>query len=342
MHMNTFQNGQERRSIRVREFLEDFHAGVMDEDLLAKYRLTPAGLEKFYSMLQERGILSPDEIASRYAEQDDAVEEDRAVAETSSYICPSCLTSHKTMFDICPNCGVSFQDLITAEGHSRQPDWTTASEDLLGAEEVSQAELFSTDERDLPANEIPEHPLVEEEFSEHFAEGNRTEIRGEPADAGFSDIGEDEFGGSLAEGDFPRDRANVAAAQFEDDVLHDVNGAVPYPDDYTESPAGAPWLPAARCDGCKGHLQPALRDIYDHRRSRLALVLSAILLVLVFFGSASLSFFDGYSLGRLVVVYITGMFLLFGAILGTVGAFMYLAREKVYYCASCERIYPRG
>ncbi|MBM3301104.1 MAG: hypothetical protein FJY85_14255 [Deltaproteobacteria bacterium] len=64
--------------------------------------------------------------------------------------------------------------------------------------------------------------------------------------------------------------------------------------------------------------------------------------MLVFFGAGALSFFDGYSLGRLFVVYITGMFLLFGAVFGAVGSFMYLAREKVYYCESCERIYPRG
>ena len=54
MPMNTVQNGQEKRSIRVKDFLDDFYAGMTDDELLTKYRLTPTGLERFYDMLQEK------------------------------------------------------------------------------------------------------------------------------------------------------------------------------------------------------------------------------------------------------------------------------------------------
>ena len=86
--MNTVHNDQERRSIKVKEFLQDFYGGMMDGDLLAKYRLTPTGLEKFYTMLQDKGILYPEEISARYAQiaSQERPDDNGEVEETSSFV----------------------------------------------------------------------------------------------------------------------------------------------------------------------------------------------------------------------------------------------------------------
>jgi hypothetical protein len=113
--MNTADSTQEKRTIKVKDFLEDFRAGMDDGGLQLKYHLTQVGLEKFYSMLMDRGILSPQELQESYRRQEPqdsyqgrkrgAQDPDDSASETSSFICPRCLTSHETMFDVCPKCG---------------------------------------------------------------------------------------------------------------------------------------------------------------------------------------------------------------------------------------------
>ena len=97
-----------------------------------------------------------------------------------------------------------------------------------------------------------------------------------------------------------------------------------------------------QCETCQEEMQAGLRDIYDHRRSRLALLMAGGLLALGFFGTAALGYMDGFSFIRLLVVYATGMSLLFGGVFSAVGAFMHLARERVFFCSYCGRVYPRG
>jgi hypothetical protein len=96
------------------------------------------------------------------------------------------------------------------------------------------------------------------------------------------------------------------------------------------------------CDGCKSPMEPILRAVYDRSSSLKALAGAGILFLLGFFTSASLHFFTGYSFARLAVVYSTGILLLFGTVLLTVGAFLFLAREKAYCCPACRRVYPRS
>ena len=63
--MDTAQSNQEKRTIKVRDFLADFHAGVTETELIEKYQLTPSGLEKFYTMLMDRKILEPGDFEAR-------------------------------------------------------------------------------------------------------------------------------------------------------------------------------------------------------------------------------------------------------------------------------------
>ena len=63
--MDTAQSSQHKRSIKVKEFLEDFRSGASDDELMEKYQLSAAVLERFYGMLVERGILDSEETQSR-------------------------------------------------------------------------------------------------------------------------------------------------------------------------------------------------------------------------------------------------------------------------------------
>ena len=317
----------------------------MDGDLLAKYRLTPTGLEKFYTMLQDKGILYPEEISARYAQiaSQERPDDNGEVEETSSFICPSCLASHATMFDICPKCGVSFHELMGHEERSDESAWKADDAEAFGTA-VSEDSAHWPSEPNFSSVkpiEIPEDPLSEtdyftepldRDFGDEFVAEDRAEFPDVPTDAFEVDTHRA----------FANKGPHAPTANAFDGSLDDPKAGIGPEDDWNESRVGAARRRGVHCQSCQDEMEPALRDIYDQRRSRLSLMVSGVFLVLVFLGSACLSFFDGYSLGRLFVVYLTGMFLLFGGILAAVGTFMFLAREKVYYCPGCQRIYPRG
>lgn len=376
--MNTVQNAQVKRSIRVKDFLNDFQSGMHDEELLERYHLTPTGLERFYDMLQERAIISPQELLDRYSQNAaTAFEGEEEEVDSSSFICPSCLASHKTMFDICPNCGVSFQEMISREDPEGQPEVNAAPGE---ADSPVQESELDTDLDEMSASEghadpieISEEPEVPrdyfaeasaEESDEHFVwpgemgfEGAEKEEFGSEEAVEFGNPGSEEF--ALSDGTHFDDPSQehaldplvegdevVVGLPEQGDAFDDALGLMDSTenlDDILDDPRiRHHGISGAICESCDTALEPVLRDIYDRTRGRLSLMISGILFVLGFLGSAAVSFFDGYSLGRLVVVYGTGMFLLFGTILAAVGAFMYLAREKAYFCSSCRRIYPRG
>jgi hypothetical protein len=222
------------------------------------------------------------------------------------------------MFDICPECGVSFHELMSRD---RRPDKTVTEErppeapvrektrplgeKILGVfSGVRESSLFSTAAA-RHENKLAEAPLQQ---------GNE----------GYFAVA---------------DSASEAHPGFDDPMDEIVHGAPLDPVNDT-----GPYAPAveALCDSCQERMQSALRDIYDRSRSYLAMKMSATFMVLGIFGCLMVSFFDGYSLWRLAVVCATGISFLAGASLLTVGSFMFLAREKVYYCPLCKRVYPRG
>lgn len=319
--MNTVPSSQERRSIKVKDFLNDFQSGLSDMDLLRKYNLTPVGLDKFYGMLVERGILDSGEIQVRNQQEAPPEDETHPIElEESSFICPSCLASHETMFDICQNCGASFQDLISGE--------------KLGEPEVTTQEK--------PESLAPAEPLDwEKEFADYFIHPPVPEeeaVAAEPiikaeAQAELTEKAEsDEFG--------PAQPAEVIDGGFED-TEDEIMAGLPLEETWNE-PEEAPEEHGIKCEGCEENLEPALRDIYDHRRSRLALKACGVLIVLALLSFASLGIFVSYSPVRMVAIAIAGLSLVFSAVFCGVGVFMELAREKVYFCPSCNRVYPRG
>ena len=93
-----------------------------DGELLKRYHLTPAGLEKFYSMLLDRHILGSQELQHHYKlENQRQTEAPKDEEEKAGFICPACLAAQDTMFDICPRCGVSFQELMSRERTPKEP-----------------------------------------------------------------------------------------------------------------------------------------------------------------------------------------------------------------------------
>jgi len=319
--MSTVQNSTEKRTIKVRDFLDDFHSGTSDEDLLLKYNLTPAGLDKFYEMLTERGILDREEVEARtrptYSPEAPA---DPVVRDASSFICPSCLASHDTMFDVCPKCGVSFQNLISRE------------DDELGSVRQGETDKLGT----CPGG-------LENDF-EYF------DSLSDSSQSKDVDIPEGSFNMTYFAESAPEDKAS---AHFLQGKCLNVN-RVGFGDASDEIVPGLPLdayeddsydLSSARevlCDGCKEKMSPTVRDVYDRERSLHALGGAGICMFMGFLGLAALGWFETYSFGRLLVVYFTGSAMIFGAVLSAVGAFMYLAREKVFLCSGCQRVYPRG
>ena len=316
--MNTAQTTQEKRTIKVRAFLDDFRSGMNDQDLQAKYHLTQLGLEKFYGMLMDRGILSAGELQQSCRGQKPAAAGTTAVVPPSSaFLCPQCMASLETMTDTCPKCGVSFQQLVsttpcaerkTAEKvavKSEDQDDSLVPESLLN-------EIFASPQDRAKAAQNPPAADAEDEFCAH------------PRDKDSEFLNNDEF-----------ESFRVGFTDSPDDVVPGM------PLDYVGSREGVFPKTEVHCESCNEVMQPRLRDVYDRQQSIIALIGAGISFLLGLLGSVTVTLFNGYSVGRLLAVYGTGLFLLAGAVLLTVGVFLYLAKERVFACPSCKRVYPR-
>jgi len=313
--MNTSQANQEKRTIKVKDFLDDFRNGLPDTDILKKYHLTPVGLEKFFAMLLERGILAAYEIDERYRPQLET-EEPPLELEKSSFICPCCLSSHDTMFDICPNCGVSFQELMSR---------SVREEEILAGSAAVPVE--STSE--------PEH-----DAAKTLGDGGDRDPSC-PPDAEFVNQVDEiaERPEAAPEFSMQSEALNNDRVEYHD-ALDEIIPGMPL--DYVNDAEPHGSEEKVRCDSCDGAMEPALRDVYDRGRSYLAILLAGACLVLGIVGVTLLSLVGTLSVTRLLVLYGTGLFLLSGVALLTAGSFMYLARERVYYCSYCNRVFPRG
>jgi len=319
--MNTTQTSQEKRTIKVKDFLNDFHADMPDGELLKRYHLTPAGLEKFYSMLLDRRILGPQELQQHYRRENQRqTEAPKDEEEKAGFICPACLAAQDTMFDICPSCGVSFQELMSRE---RMPRWPVSEDPpVASSPRVGKVPLG---EKILDViSGVRDRSLFGDTATRQ--ENKSTDAPPQDGDDGYFAVA-----GTSSE----------AHSGFDAPLDEMVHGSpLEYAND-ADADADAPAVEAL-CDTCQERMQSGLRDVYDRSRSYLAMKMSATFLVLGILGCLMVSFFDGYSLWRLAVVCGTGISFLVGASLLTVGAFMFLAREKVYFCPLCKRVYPRG
>jgi hypothetical protein len=222
------------------------------------------------------------------------------------------------MFDICPRCGVSFQELMSRERTPNGP----VSENPPVASSAREARVPLGEKILDVISSVRDRSL----FRDTAAQQENKSTSAPPRDG---DDGYFAMAGTSSE----------ARSGFDaplDDMVH--GSALEYAND---ADADAPAVEVL-CDSCQERMQSGLRDVYDRSRSYLAMKMSATFLVLGILGCLMVSFFDGYSLWRLAVVCATGISFLVGASLLTVGAFMFLARENVYFCPLCKRVYPRG
>jgi hypothetical protein len=319
--MNMAQTTQEKRSIKVKDFLEDFRNGSHDLDLMEKYHLTQAGLEKFYTMLADRRILSAQEL-QEHEEREKAflAAEEEFRIDDSSFICPNCLASHEILMDDCPDCGVSFRQLVEDDA----------------AVPVTPVKLEKQDEQPKPERAQKLFSLEEhlEEFCFEAKDPGppmTSAVEGPEPTPASSHEDHDEF---LAGDDFSSFRTG-----FEDSGDEVVHGM---PLDYIDTPETAFLPPEVRCESCSKPMQSGIRDVYERTYTFKALTLSAILVALGFVGTLGLGFFESASFLRLMVFFATGVFVIGGTILAAVGSFLFFARETVYYCPSCKRVYPKG
>jgi len=300
--MDAAQASHEKRTINVRDFLDDFHSGVNDQNLMQKYNLTEHGLETFYQMLEERGILKAQEVRKQSWSQSEAIDNSSDVSdEKSSYICPRCLASHDTMFDICPSCGVSFHELISQDNSI---NGFTSSED-------ENPELYNTTTHGAEKKEY--YPPSAEAASTSKGPGRSTDSVEE----------------ILRNDDIPR-------FQTLDDSLEEIVSAAPI-DSWEESA----YLHKVPCGTCGVPMEPGIRNIYDRVRALQSLLISGICFLSGFLGIVVLSLFQDQSFFRLAIFFSTVAFMILGVISATAGAFLFLAREKAYICRTCHRAYPR-
>jgi hypothetical protein len=320
--MNTAQTIQEKRTIRVKDFLDDVRSGMNDRQLLQKYYLSELGLEKFYAMLEERGILTAEDIqlrkTSELASERDVTE---SCDERSSYICPCCLASHDTMFDICPSCGVSFHQLIS-QGKTAEPKLSADSVDRIDTrqqnapESAPQPSPVCAAEHDGPTGVTSDKPVVACDA---------------PASPGSATEEHDEF---MVKESVPR------FDSMFDDSLDEVVSGIPL--DHVAPCDTLDHAAEVVCQSCDRAMEPAIRNIYDRGSSLNALFLSGVFIVLGLVAATALTFFGGQSLQRLAVFFTTAVFILIGSVFFAVGSFLLLAREKVYRCPSCKRVFPRA
>ncbi len=145
--MNTVAGTLERRTIKVKDFLDDYRLAVGDLELMQKYHLSVRGLDKFVQLLVDRRILTSDEVALRnektaFARSNPTNPE----TEHSAFMCPSCLITWPEMFDVCPNCGIVVQEYmaqpqIELEAPSEHPACAPTSGDgAKSGESLVQAE----------------------------------------------------------------------------------------------------------------------------------------------------------------------------------------------------------
>jgi hypothetical protein len=300
--MDAAQASHEKRTINVKNFLDDFHSGVNNQNLMEKYNLTESGLATFYEMLEERGILKAQEIRKESWSQSETIDDSPDFSdEKSSYICPRCLASHDTMFDICPSCGVSFHELIS------QDKAVTAS--------------ISTEDKNHEIYNSLTNAAESEEYGTARAEPAATSKELKRSAHSMEDV--------LSDDHIPR-------FQALDDSLDEILSAVPI--DSGEESANFHKVP---CSTCGLPMESGIRNIYDRTRALQALFMAGICFASGFLGIMALSLFQDQSLVRLVIFFSTVAVTIIGVISATAGAFLFLAREKVYICRTCHRAYPR-
>jgi hypothetical protein len=324
--MNTVQSDPQKRSIKVKDFLVDFRDGLSNDDLMQKYHLTPAGLDRFYTLLVDRGVLDSNELEEHQGNGNN--EESHGYADESSHgtssgdtlICPSCYHAQATPFEFCPRCGRS----------------TAAGTENAASLDKSNHETDADEETHV--GRWPD--------AETMSPVKRTNLKGKPGQPIEIPLNEVEMeimhpAGEPGEGVDPFDFSELQSVQPQEDEEDEIVPGLPF--EYDDALGNQEGREPSLCAECDRPLFQVVHSIYTKSRSILGLAFAGVFLVLGFLGAWGVTLFQGYSHLRLVVIYLTGISLLIGSMFLVIGVFMLLlARQNVLYCDGCGRIYPHS
>jgi hypothetical protein len=319
--MNQADANQQRRTIKVKDFLDDFHSGMSDSELLTKYHLTEPGLEKFFSMLVDRKIISSQELALRRHEPGGAGRSSGTREDVSGIACPSCGGAIETEFDICPHCGV-----FVADPGATPSAFTKGSRPEKSSSEREAEPFFPWRSSAGAACEAPNR-------SDDFTGGGPIEIPlTEEPRKGFKDV---------TEGAAERFKGLFRSVKPDrNDAEDEVVPGLPL-DIASREGEGPDHGDAPHCIACDAPMREAVRNVYDRRSGLRGAMISAVLFMAGLLGAIGLAFCEGYSAARLLLIYVTGLSMLSGACMAALSVFMlFLAKEKVTVCDECHRIQP--
>jgi hypothetical protein len=325
--VTNYQQKQELTSSLIQDLLVDIRSGMGEEEIARKYGFAvPHVVDESGPEIRGGGAPECSPSASDTPMPDVPTNPAPQDAEESAFICPTCLTAFATMFDICPNCSASVQETMGThvdKGTSEVPVSVEALQDFTktsGSKEGSgQTEACSA--------------TVPGSTESHVGPQNEKELIS---------------GGIVAQN--PGTHLNESVPFSEEQPPREPHVTKPSPQTpspinisrHKERQRGVGSIPSLRCESCKSTMTPALRDIYDRSRGVQSIIGASIFFLLAYLSCVLLSFLETPSLPRLTIFFLGGIFVLSGSVLAAVGTFMYLAREKVYFCSRCKRTYPRA
>ncbi len=252
----------------LHELLADLRSGMTDEEVAAKYGLSPSIFETRKANALEKqkeksdpgeGIPQSSSAPTAKSDKEDSVE--------SSFICPVCFTSFGVMFDICPNCSASVQEAMEGAFQKGASPEAQASEPIPPA----KTEPDSLVESRLPSkteDQLVAAPHVEAKDASPSAPtttSSKDPLQGETS-APPNPLPPEALNKIKAKKPSPVKRRNVTPGDATPELDRRVTHS-----------------PSLRCESCQSTVTPALRDIYDRARSLHAICAAAICFLVAFF-----------------------------------------------------------
>lgn len=322
--MTTCIEKQEAVPFPLHELLADLRSGMSEDEVAEKYGLSPYIFEGRKASTAEKQKDKSGAVEGTEPHCSGGIAAKEEPAE-SSFICPSCLSSFGVMFDICPKCSASVQETMDRDSNKGEDKAIDKCEQTVQPADKSCSGTDSSCESRLERQPVQGASVEDAAFQTSSLTHKTSDLLRKEAAA-------------------PTTKFSVPAKnRVEAHKLSPTkNRGRPVRTIREDMDSGATPSGLLRCESCQGTMTPALRDIYDRARGLHAILGASVCFIIAFLCCIILNFFEGPSLSRITVFFFSSLFFLLGGILVGIGSFIYLAREKVYFCARCKRTYPRA
>lgn len=107
-----------KRKVNAKDAIGDIRAGMDNELLKDKYRLSDAGLQSLFNKLVEARLLPQSEVDKRLSPTETAVDR--------WWTCPACGSPQSRQYDECPQCGVIVEKFLKKQAALDGPKETKA------------------------------------------------------------------------------------------------------------------------------------------------------------------------------------------------------------------------